>query len=139
MSDQHRYLGEKEILAVPMLRGEYNQYRGWDNPDDENPADEGYLVEYLDSPNSVHPNHDNYISWSPKDVFERAYRPAGTAKERVEIELEQLVLKVVALQGFLGANERPDGFHPAQENLLRAQLGCMVEYGQILEARLELM
>lgn len=69
-----RYIGTKIISAKPMTRGAYNQYRGWTLPEDENPADEGYLVEYQDSPTKNTPDHDNYVSWSPKDVFDRAYR-----------------------------------------------------------------
>lgn len=72
-----KYIGTKLILAKPLLRGEYNRYRGWKTPDNEDPTDEGYLVEYLDSPGSVHPNHLNYISWSPKAVFDKSYREAG--------------------------------------------------------------
>jgi len=69
------YLGVKLIQARPMRRGEYNTYRGWAVPADENPDDEGFLVEYLDGGKSNHPDHTGYISWSPADVFERAYRP----------------------------------------------------------------
>lgn len=68
------FIGTKMILARPMGRGEYNTYRGWQIPLDENPADEGFLVEYVDGGASNHPDHAGYISWSPKDVFERAYR-----------------------------------------------------------------
>jgi len=48
-----------------MTRGEYTRLRGWQLPADEKETDEGYLVKYTDS--------DGYISWSPKDVFERGY------------------------------------------------------------------
>lgn len=68
------FIGTKRVLARPMGRGEYNTYRGWQIPLDENPADEGFLVEYVDGGASNHPGHAGYISWSPKDVFERAYR-----------------------------------------------------------------
>lgn len=68
------YIGTKEVNGKPMTRGDYNTLRGWTTPENEDPNDEGYLVEYLDSPNSNHPDFDNYISWSPKDVFERSYR-----------------------------------------------------------------
>ena len=61
-----KYIGTKLIKAKPITRGEYNKYRGWTIPENENPADEGYLVVYVDS--------DNYESWSLKDVFDRAYR-----------------------------------------------------------------
>lgn len=81
------YTGTKTIKAKPMTRGEYNKYRGWEIPADENPADEGYLVEYLDSPNSNHPDHDNYISWSPKDVFDRSYKETdGHAPVTLELK-----------------------------------------------------
>jgi len=69
------YLGVKAVQATLMNRREYNVYRGWEVPADENPDDEGYLVEYLDGGKSNHPQHTGYISWSPRDVFERAYRP----------------------------------------------------------------
>jgi len=73
------YEGTKRVHARPMNRGEYNAYRGWEVPADENPADDGYLVEYLDGGKSNHPGHAGYISWSPKDVFERAYKPLEVA------------------------------------------------------------
>ena len=62
-----KYIGTKEIKAAPMSRGEYNKLRGWEIPAEENPNDEGYLVEYVDSKKN-HPNFDGYISWSPKNV-----------------------------------------------------------------------
>lgn len=70
-----KYLGVKIISARPMNRKEYNDYRGWELPSDENGSDEGMLVEYEDGGQSNHPNHKGYISWSPKEVFEKAYRP----------------------------------------------------------------
>lgn len=69
------YYGTMRIAAKPMTRREYNDYRGWEFFTDENGADEGYLVEYLDSPGSNHPDHEHYISWSPKAQFDAAYQP----------------------------------------------------------------
>lgn len=74
------YEGTKRVHARPMTRCEYNAYRGWEVPADENPADDGYLVEYLDGGKSNHPNHAGYISWSPKDVFERSYKELPTSQ-----------------------------------------------------------
>jgi hypothetical protein len=57
-----RYIGTKIIEAEPMTSEEYNEairplfYSGNDK--------RGYKVKY----------EDGYISWSPKDVFEKAYR-----------------------------------------------------------------
>ncbi|TKW65218.1 MAG: hypothetical protein DI616_15940 [Paracoccus denitrificans] len=73
-----RYVCHKEVLAKPMTRGEYNVYRGWAIPEDENPADKGYLVEYTDGGQANHPDHKGYISWSPEAVFNNGY----TAKEQ---------------------------------------------------------
>lgn len=73
-----QYYGTKQIIGTPMTRKAYNDYRGWTVPSDENPDDEGYLVEYTDGDRSNHPAHAGYISWSPKDVFEGSYQPSGT-------------------------------------------------------------
>jgi hypothetical protein len=66
-----RYVGTKLIVAEPMSRGEYNSFRGWKIPENENPEDEGYLVQY----------EDGYISWSPKETFEAAYRKTGALED----------------------------------------------------------
>lgn len=71
------YIGTKMIRAFAMTRLAYNELRGWELPADENGADEGYLVEYLDGGKANHPDYAGYISWSPKDVFEKAYKPTA--------------------------------------------------------------
>lgn len=70
----NRYIGVKLINAKPMSREEYNELRGWTVPADENPDDAGYLVEYIDGGKANTERFAGYVSWSPKDVFERAYR-----------------------------------------------------------------
>lgn len=72
------YEGTKRLYATPMTRGEYNAYRGWENPAGENPEDGGYLVEYQDGGKANDSRHARYISWSPADVFERTYKPVVT-------------------------------------------------------------
>lgn len=67
MDDMRGYIGTKLILTKTMTRGEYNEHRGWKLPEGEKAGDEGYLVQY----------EDGYQSWSPKDVFEKAYREYG--------------------------------------------------------------
>lgn len=78
MTQQVHY-GTKRIKAQPMTRAEYNAYRGWTLPADENGEDAGFLVEYDDgAQNRANvPGHEGYVSWSPKDVFEAAYQPDG--------------------------------------------------------------
>lgn len=69
-----KYIGTKIILATAMNLRAYNEKRGWPMPPDENPAAEGYLIEYTDGGKPNHPDHQGYISWSPKEQFEAAYR-----------------------------------------------------------------
>lgn len=74
-----RYIGTKIIKAEPMTRGDYNKYRGWQIPVDEEPTEKGYLVKYS----------DGYESWTPLKQFEEAYRrcdnmPFGLAIEALK-------------------------------------------------------
>lgn len=69
-----RYIGVKEINAIDMTRAAYNILRDWELPADENGDDAGYLVEYIDGGQANHKDFKGYISWSPKEVFERAYK-----------------------------------------------------------------
>ena len=77
-----KYIGTKSVEAVPMELGEYinkggrNPYKDGTHKDDE----QGYLVKY----------EDGYESWSPKDVFEKAYKPADTFLDRLYIEDTEL-------------------------------------------------
>jgi len=68
------YIGTKVIKAKPMTRLAYNQFRGWDLPANENGEDEGYLVEYTDGGKPNVEGYVGYVSWSPKEQFENAYR-----------------------------------------------------------------
>lgn len=68
------YIGTKLINAEPMNRQAYNDFRGWILPDDEDGSDEGYLVEYIDGGQPNTHEYAGYVSWSPKEVFDKAYR-----------------------------------------------------------------
>lgn len=74
----NRYIGVKQVNALPMTREEYNEFRGWQVPKDENPDDPGYLVEYVDGGKANTEQFRGYVSWSPADVFERSYRAIGS-------------------------------------------------------------
>jgi len=75
MTNGEMHVSIAVLFATPMTRGEYNALRGWETPANEDPSDEGYLVEREGTPN--HPKYRGYISWSPADVFKRACRPSG--------------------------------------------------------------
>ena len=79
-----RYIGTKIIFAEPMTRGEYNIYRGWTIPENENPMEEGFLVKYS----------DGYVSWSPKQQFEEAYRVSDGLTFGLAVEAVKKGLKI---------------------------------------------
>jgi hypothetical protein len=68
------FVGTKVVHAWPLTRGVYCEFRGWDLPEDEDGGDLGYLVEYTDGGPPNIPGFTGYISWSPKAVFDKAYK-----------------------------------------------------------------
>ena len=135
------YIGTKRIEAEPMTRGDYNKYRGWTIPADENPEDEGYIVKYS----------NDYISWSPKQTFEEAYSEIGenplydTAllmksndfKDRFRAEYYQLKIRANGLKTML--KKYKNNTLPFKPNctyeLLFTQLVYMENYIIVLEER----
>jgi len=130
-----KYIGVKLIKAMPMNRGEYCRYRGWQGPEDENKYNDGYLVEYLDSPSDAHPDHAGYISWSPKDVFEEAYRRITDMTFGLAIEAAKKGMKI-ARRGWNGKDmflyHVPADSYKATTDVAKFLLGDMVEYGAYL-------
>ena len=129
------YEGTKRVHVQPMTRGAYNAYRGWQVPADENPADDGYLVEDVDGGKSNHPNHAGYISWSPKDVFERAYCEVGQRRLSFGDALKALKAgQRVARTGWNGKGMFvylvPAASYPVQTGAAKAHFGegAMVPY-----------
>jgi hypothetical protein len=97
-----RFIGTELVLAKPMTLGEYNKYRGWTIPEDEDPSTEGVLIEYLDGGKPNHDLHQGYISWSPMDVFTKSYRRTGNGMT-FSSALEALKLgKAVCRSGWNG-------------------------------------
>lgn len=56
-----KYIRCHLVEAKPMTLGAYNKKRGWTIPENEDPKKSGYLVKYP----------DGYISWCPKEAFEK--------------------------------------------------------------------
>ena len=139
-----KYVGVKLIEAKPMTRGDYNKYRGWVIPKDENPNDEGYLVKYS----------DNYVSWSPKGVFDEAYREyeanelpqtalgmiSNDYKERFKAEYYQLKIRYDKLDTMTVKYEAGTlDFTPdCSLELLKGQKRHMGEYIRHLRVRAEI-
>lgn len=126
----------KTVKAVPMNRKDYNDLRGWSVPSDENPEDEGYLVEYQDDGHKNVEGFDGYISWSPKDVFKKGYRLSETFTDRLKIEMEDLEEKCQKLEDFLSSS-KSESLDQMQRNLLKIQLSAMVAYYGTVRTRFE--
>ena len=89
-----QFIGVKIVEATPMTRAAYNEFRGWQLPADENGADEGYLVEYLDGGKPNVEGRSGYVSWSPKAVFDAAYRQIDGMTFGLAIEALKMCKKV---------------------------------------------
>lgn len=139
--DMKTYIGVKIIDATPMNLGEYNKYRGWKIPDDEDPEREGYLVKYP----------DDYKSWSPKEVFEEAYVEyhedtlpttakdmiSSDYKERFKAEYNQLVIRYNGLRNMLDKWDAGElNFTPTcDRSIYDDQLKAMQSYINVLKQR----
>ena len=73
----NQYTMTRTILARPMTRQEYNDLRDWKLPADENGADEGFLIEYLDGTDGA--GYNGYITWLPAEEFKRTCKPKQAA------------------------------------------------------------
>jgi len=67
------YIGTKLVMAWPMTRAQYNDFRKWQLPADESGADEGYFV-CAEGGKPNHPDFDGYVSWLPREQFDNDYR-----------------------------------------------------------------
>jgi hypothetical protein len=133
------YRGTKTLKATPMTKAEYCLLRRWDVPADEDPAERGYTVEYQDGGKPNLPDFEGYISWSPADVFEKAYQPCNNYLERMAIEHGELMDRIENLTRFVhdnnGAFVRLSSLH---RDLLKAQLRAMEAYEAVLALRMTL-
>lgn len=129
-----KYIGTKNVKAELTTKEEYCSYRGWEVPKGEDPKEVIYLVEYeadpLSKPN--HPDHEGYITMSPKHVFEQAYMPSETYKERLIIERDNLAIKIGALINALDSGQVP----ASSESILQTQLKQMGDYLSTLNIRI---
>lgn len=131
------YIGTKTLLANAMTRGEYNAYRGWDMPANEKAGDPGYLVEYTDGSGGNDARHEGYISWSPAEVFEKAYQSLGAMSFGHAVEMMKAGHKV-ARTGWNGKGMFvylvPPAAYPVQTGAAKSHFGegSMVPYNAYL-------
>ncbi|MBU9060696.1 DUF2829 domain-containing protein [Parabacteroides merdae] len=120
-----KYIGTKQIEAEPMTRGDaWGKHLLREKPSTENFDDEGYHVRY----------EDGYESWSPKDVFEKAYMVADTPSDRILIEGRELTDRLTKLKNFI-LSDKFDELDSDSQAMLYAQVGIMQGYQHILNLR----
>lgn len=129
------YIGTKTIKATPMNREDYIALRGWTVPVDENPADEGFLVEYTDGGKSNVEGYEGYVSWLQTDVFEQSYKMAESFVDRLKIERDELSSRSLKLQTFLSKG-KPEEISFGSWDLLTNQHQHMTAYLKTLEVRI---
>lgn len=130
--EMKQFTGTKTVKACPMSLGEAEKVlkRHIDISSVENRnLTPGYLVEYG-------ADGDDYRSWSPQDVFERAYRPSETFLDRMLIEKEELSRRYLRGREFT-FSQKFQKLPDHQQLLLRKQLDAMEQYLYILSKRIE--
>lgn len=92
-----KYIGTKQVEAEPMTLGDYVKKTGRNpyvnDPEVHDNSEKGYIVKYK----------DGYISWSPADVFEQAYKVSETAIDRMHIECGDVKERLNKLNAFLSS------------------------------------
>lgn len=68
-----QYKTTKIVNAVPMTRLEYNEFRGWDLPENENGSDDGFLIETIGGMKNT-PTYNGFVQWLPIEQFKSEYR-----------------------------------------------------------------
>jgi hypothetical protein len=106
----NKYMGFKLLEAEPMTLGDYNKMKGWTIPENEDPSKEGYVVKYS----------DDYISWSPKDVFEASYLQVknnpnlasgvSVSQEMVDNFIKEVYVQTIGTKTTLVRVELSNGF-----------------------------
>lgn len=126
-----KYIGTKQVSAEPMNLGEFIKQTGRNpyvhDPDIHDNNEEGYIVEY----------EDGYKSWSPKAVFEKAYKCAETFLDRLHIEMKDLYAKMDKLAPFIASGKVDEVVTDKYQNhLLRLQHRIMSRCINVLECRI---
>lgn len=125
------YVGTKTVKAMPMNELAAVE-KGYARENEDNHEwREGYHVQYTNPDGSI------YDSWSPKSVFEKAYRVAEAPADHIKIQLEELNTRFAKGIEFL-SNEGYALIYPTKA-LISAQVETEREYSYLLNDRLERM
>ena len=130
-----KYIGTKVVEARPMNEIHAESVGYARKNIDNHEWREGYHVRY------TNPDGSTYDSWSPKSVFEEAYKPSDTVLDRLKIERYELRERIEKLEDFIGLNfsEAAEKAGSLQAALLVCQRSYMVNYLDVLETRIDLL
>lgn len=130
-----KYIGTKVVEARPMNEIDAEAIGYARKNSDHHEWREGYHVRY------TNPDGSFYDSWSPKSVFEEAYKLSETVLDRLKVEHAELKERVEKLETFFGDDfdegMKKVGAHQAA--LLLMQHAYMENYLEVLESRIDLM
>ena len=126
-----QYTGTKTVKAMPMTMGEAYERKLLKNgvrPSECETDKTGYLVEY----------EGGYQSWSPADVFDKAYKPSETRIDKLRIECDELRARLTKLDAYLnkGIEKLSAEIGVSETALLVLQRSYMHNYMEVLETRL---
>ena len=125
-----KYIGTKQIEAEPMTMGEAYR-RGLLHagrvPSESEKSKDGYYVRY----------ENGYESWSPADVFEKAYKVADTFLDRLRIERDELHDRYVKDKNYLSSPLAEKQLTPREKGSLAAQVEFMRQYLLCVEERIK--
>lgn len=125
-----KYIGTKQIEAEPMTMGEAYR-RGLLHagrvPSESEKSKAGYYVRY----------ENGYESWSPADVFAKAYRVSDTFIDRLRIERDDLSLRYNKALDFSYSPKFKELLWPDEQQAFETQLDLMRKYLAVLDARIQ--
>ena len=123
-----KYIGIKQVSATPAWRIDGKVYPKDGVVPRVMNREDGYKVVY----------EDGYESWSPKEVFEKAYKSADTFADRLRIEQKDLAEKLENLCKFVESPQFTDVVQDSnQRKLLLKQREYMGEYLNVLNQRIK--
>lgn len=128
--EMKQYTGTKTVKAMPMTMGEAYErklLKEGVRPSECETDKAGYLVEY----------EGGYQSWSPKSIFDEAYKCADTFLDRLKVEYEELMKRYEKCAAFVDSEKfRKVVKEDCPAFLLSLQRKFMGYYLVILEQRM---
>lgn len=122
-----KYLGTKLVTAKPMTREDAEAVLGkFIKPAKQEYSGEGYLVRY----------ENGYQSWSPKEVFDKAYKPADNFLDRLIIERDEVQQRLSSLTSALMQEDFQEKVGSKQYYWMQEQRNAMEIYVEVLNKRI---